>query len=144
MPNPVKLIDILSAQTAKVNLTREHLECDACDGSGEEMIPHSETGHNNIPCRICLGSGYNQLGLILFNLLKPPPEGYGPVELKTALAEQLAQQNASNTQTVQTEQFKRSVPSLYRHPAAANRSTDNASQTNQRNRRKHPAHQRPL
>ncbi len=91
MPNPIKLIDILNAQMAKVNLAGEHLACAACEGSGEEIAPHPETGHDYVTCRVCLGSGYNQLGLIMLNLLKPPPDGNGPVALKGSLSGQVPQ-----------------------------------------------------
>jgi len=91
MPNPIKLIDIFNAQMAKASSAGEHLACDACEGSGEEIALHPETGHDYVPCRVCLGNGYNQLGLIMLNLLKPPPDGNGPVALKGNLGSQLPQ-----------------------------------------------------
>lgn len=86
MPHPVQLIDILSRRTAV-----EHIWCDACDGTGEIAIFDAETGTDVISCESCLGSGYNQLGMILQGILQPPEEGYGPVELRQAISVYLEQ-----------------------------------------------------
>lgn len=80
MTLPVQLIDILAGHTAE-----ENMHCETCEGAGEMAMHDAETGHEPELCGSCLGSGYNQLGLILHGILKPPPEGYGPVELKDAL-----------------------------------------------------------
>jgi hypothetical protein len=86
MANPVQLIDILSRRTAA-----EALWCDDCKGTGEYSVFDPETGNDIIDCETCLGSGYNQLGLILQGILTPPEQGYGPVELREALSTYLAQ-----------------------------------------------------
>jgi len=86
MANPVKIIDILSQQT-----TMEHVDCDDCEGTGEVIVLNQESGYDLAECRACLGSGYNQLGLILRGILKPPADGYGPVELRDALADYIAE-----------------------------------------------------
>lgn len=86
MAKPVKIIEILSQQTAS-----ENIQCDQCDGTGETIVLSQETGYDLIECDACLGSGYNQLGLILRGILKPPADGYGPVELKEALALYIAE-----------------------------------------------------
>jgi hypothetical protein len=86
MPHPVQLIDILSKRTAV-----EHIWCDTCEGTGERAIFDPEAGQDMIPCQECLGSGYNQLGMILQGILKPPDDGYGPVELREAISVYLAQ-----------------------------------------------------
>lgn len=86
MANPVQLIDILSKRTAA-----EAIWCDDCQGTGEMAIHDPETGSDIIDCETCLGSGYNQLGLILQGILTPPEQGYGPMELQEALAAYLAE-----------------------------------------------------
>lgn len=84
MAKPVKLIDILSEQSAV-----ENIRCDECSGTGELLVAHEETGLDTLECNECLGTGYNQLGLIIQGVLRPPEEGYGPVELKEALGNYL-------------------------------------------------------
>lgn len=88
MANPVKLIDILSRNTAA-----ESIYCDTCQGAGEISVPDFETGSNSAECDDCLGSGYNQLGLILHGILQPPEEGFGPVALKEAITAYLRRTN---------------------------------------------------
>jgi hypothetical protein len=80
MTLPTKLINILAEHT-----NSENMQCSDCRGSGETTIHDPETGLDFIMCESCLGSGYNQLGLIIKGILKPPEEGYGPVELQAAL-----------------------------------------------------------
>ncbi len=85
MTLPAPLIDILASHTAG-----EAMHCEDCKGLGETGQPDPDTGSEPMVCQSCLGSGYNQLGLILQGILKPPPEGFGPVALKDALKEYLA------------------------------------------------------
>lgn len=98
MPNPVKLIDILSENTAA-----ESVHCDDCRGSGQIQVPDQDTGFDLSECEACMGTGYNQLGLILQGILQPPPEGYGPVELKEALDRFL--EESSKQQMIQETQL---------------------------------------
>jgi hypothetical protein len=58
------------------------LSCDVCNGDGRQAAPHSETGHDAVECLPCLGTGLNQLGLIVTGLLHPPNDGSGPTILK--------------------------------------------------------------
>jgi hypothetical protein len=90
MAMPVQVIQILSQMTRRSdrsspNTTSEPADCHECKGQGEVMAFHPETGHEAVECPECLGSGYNTLGLILNQVLKPPQEGYGPVELRAVL-----------------------------------------------------------
>lgn len=96
MPLPMQLIDILASQTAA-----ENMQCADCDGAGEIGEFSPETGHEPVTCGTCLGTGYNQLGLILSGILKPPAEGFGPVELKDALSaylQELARKQPSDSE----------------------------------------------
>lgn len=86
MVKPVKIIEILSQQSSA-----EHIQCEHCDGTGNMIVLSDETGFDLSECDVCLGTGYNQLGLILRGILKPPADGYGPVELREALANYVAE-----------------------------------------------------
>ena len=78
----IRLLDILADYTIA-----ENMRCETCAGAGEVLLHGEETGYEPIECEDCLGSGMNQLGLIMHNILRPPAEGYGPVALRDALHE---------------------------------------------------------
>lgn len=81
---PVQLIRIFAEQTQP-----EPIGCKECRGLGEVQVYSEECGMDLWECDFCCGSGMNQLGWILSGILNPPPEGYGPVELKEALRQYL-------------------------------------------------------
>ena len=89
MAKPKPFLHILSELTQSLTQPGrlEQIQCDECHGLGEIRVFDAETGHEFIDCPECLGSGYNTLGLIVKQILKPPAEGYGPIALRQALEE---------------------------------------------------------